>query len=70
MIFKKNDSKSAPAECNHIFNKYIRIADPKRMCITMHLRCMLCNETISLNLTSGLLADLYSDITLNHINPF
>ncbi len=70
MLFKKKEnSKSVQVECNHIFNKYIRIVDPKRMCVTFHLKCMLCNETISLNVTSGMLADLFNDIALNHINP-
>ena len=64
-----NKRKPDKIECNHIFNNYIRVADPQRMCITMYLRCMLCNETISLKVTDGMLADLYSDITLNHINP-
>lgn len=58
-----------PSYCNHIFNNYIRVADPKRMCITMHLKCMLCDGTISLNMTSGMIADLLNDITLNGLDP-
>lgn len=69
MIFKKKDSHSNRVECNHIFNDYIRMADPKRQCITMYLRCSLCNETISLDVTSDMLANLFSDIALNHVNP-
>lgn len=69
MIFKKKDSKDVCVECNHIFNDYIRVSDPKRMCITMHLRCELCHKTISLNLTSGLIQDIFNDIALNGINP-
>lgn len=65
-----NKRKPVKIECNHIFYNYIRMADPKRMCITMYLRCSLCNETISLNVTSGMLADLFSDIALNGCNPF
>lgn len=69
-IFKKKSDEPVPKlECKHLFNQYIRVADPRRMCITLHLRCMLCNETISLDVTSDMLANLFSDIALNHVNP-
>ena len=66
MLFKKKE-QSTPFECEHIYNKYVRMADPKRMCITMYLKCYKCGKSFELNVTSGLLADLFHDISENGI---
>lgn len=59
--------KHSEIKCNHIYNDYVRLADRKRMCITMYLRCMNCNETISLDVTPDMLKKLFKDIGENGV---
>lgn len=61
MLFKKKEQPK-PFECGHIYSDYVRMTDPRRMCITMYLKCYKCGESIELNVTDGLLAHLFQDI--------
>lgn len=62
MLFKKKEQPT-PLECEHIYNEYVRMPDPKRMCFTMYLKCYKCNNSIEINVTKGLLSDLFCDIS-------
>lgn len=60
MLFKKKQPE--PLECNHIYSEYVRMSDPRRMCVTMYLKCYMCGKSTEVNVTSGLLTDLFTDI--------
>lgn len=62
MIFKKKDSKSDSVECNHVFNDYFLMPDPKRMCIDCFLSCSICNATEKISVTKNLLDNLRRNI--------
>ena len=63
-ILKK---KPEEVKCNHIFNEYIRENDYKRMCHPIHLKCAYCGEVTTVNVSDGLLTDLYHDLNENGI---
>ena len=65
MIFKKKEPEEI--KCNHIYGEYIRMLDYKRMCNTLHLKCVYCGEVTTVNITNGLMNDLYLDIHVNGI---
>ena len=60
MLFKKK--QPLPLECNHIYNEYVRMVDVRNMCITMYLKCYKCGHSIEINVTDGLLSELFHDI--------
>lgn len=66
-----NFKKSTPEQvkCNHIYNDYVRMSDPKRICVTMYLRCMNCNETISIDVSPNMLKMLFNDIGEHGVWP-
>lgn len=66
MLFKKKPIKE-PITCNHIFQKYVRMYDCKRMCNTFYLICELCGEKTTINFSDGMLTDLFSDISEHSI---
>ena len=49
-------------KCHHIYNQYSRFYDAKRMCNTIHLKCGFCGEVITINVTDGVIFDLFNDL--------
>ena len=71
MFFKRKEKpehKEELIKCNHIFDSYRRIYDCKRMCQIFYLKCELCNEITSINVSDRFLYDLQDDIYNNGIN--
>lgn len=64
-IFKKKEPEEI--KCEHIYGEYVRMHDCKRMCNTLHLKCVYCGEVTTVNVSYGLLTDLYADIYENGI---
>ena len=53
MIFKKKES-TPNFECQHIYDRYVTMDDPKRMCTDVFMKCSLCNDTIKISTTGSL----------------
>ena len=58
--FKKKQPEEV--KCHHIYDQYIRFYDAKRMCNTIHLKCEFCGEEITINVTDGVISDLFNDL--------